>query len=134
MKSLAQRYLTQMMVDLATLKTEDEQGSLLDSIDLVIPHQANKTMVENLAEQAGISRDHLYFNIDRVGNTSAASIIIAIRDAVVDKRIDRPMRIFAPGFGAGAVAGYLVMRVDPAIVCCAAQASVSANEGIEQGV
>ncbi len=78
-------------------------------------------MVEKLAELAGIPRDHLYFNIDRVGNTSAASILIAIRDAVVEKRIDRPMRIFAPGFGAGAVAGLLVMRVDPAIVCCDAQ-------------
>ncbi len=127
-KSLAQRYLTQMMVDLATLKTEDGKGSLIDSIDIVIPHQANKTMVEKLAELAGVPRDHLYFNIDRVGNTSAASILIAIRDAVVDKRIDRPMRVFAPGFGAGAVAGYLVMRVDPAIVCCAAQPCVSIEE------
>ncbi len=133
-KSLAQRYLTQMMVDLATLKSEDGKGSLIDSIDLVIPHQANKTMVEKLAGLAGIPSEHLYFNIDRVVNTSAASILIAIRDAVVDKRIDRPMRIFAPGFGAGAVAGYLVMRVDPAIVCCAAQPTVSVKEGVEQGV
>ena len=109
-KSLAQRYLTQMMVDLGTLKAADGKGSLLDSIDLVIPHQANKTMVEKLAGLAGIPAEHLYFNIDRVGNTSAASILIAIRDAVVDKRIDRPMRIFAPGFGAGAVAGFLVRR------------------------
>ncbi len=127
-KSLAQRYLTQMMVDLGTLKTEDGQGSLLDSIDIVIPHQANKTMVEKLAELAGIPSSHLYFNIDRVGNTSAASILIAIRDAVVDKRIDRPMRLFAPGFGAGAVAGYLVMRIDPAIVCLAAQPCLSVDD------
>jgi hypothetical protein len=35
-----------------------------------------------------------------------------VRDGV----IDRPMRVFAPGFGAGAVAGYVVMRVDPAVV------------------
>jgi acetoacetyl-CoA reductase/3-oxoacyl-[acyl-carrier protein] reductase len=130
-KSLAQRYLTQMMVDLGTLKAADGQGSLLDSIDLVIPHQANKTMVEKLAEQAGIARERLYFNIERVGNTSAASILIAIRDAVVDKRIDRPMRIFAPGFGAGAVAGFLVIRIDPAIVCIAAQPCMSAEEGVE---
>jgi len=130
-KSLAQRYLTQMMVDLATLKSEDGKSSMLDSIDLVVPHQANKTMVEKLAELAGISRDHLYFNIERVGNTSAASILIAIRDAVVDKRIDRPMRIFAPGFGAGAVAGFLVMRIDPAIVCCAVQPAISSEDGVE---
>jgi 3-oxoacyl-[acyl-carrier-protein] synthase III len=58
----------------------------------------------------------LYFNINRVGNTSAASILLAIRDAVRQGRIDRPMRVFAPGFGAGAVGGYVVMRVDPAVV------------------
>ena len=51
-----------------------------------------------------------------MGNTSSASIPIAIHDAVREGKIDRPMRIFAPGFGAGAVAGYLIMRVDPAIV------------------
>ena len=73
-------------------------------------------MVTELARQAGIEPERLYFNIERVGNTSSASIPIAIRDAVRDGIIDRPMRIFAPGFGAGAVAGYVVMRIDPAIV------------------
>ena len=47
---------------------------------------------------------------------TAASIPIAIHDAVRDGAIDRPRRIFAPGFGAGAVGGYAVLRVDPAIV------------------
>jgi 3-oxoacyl-(acyl-carrier-protein) synthase III len=128
-KSLAGRYLVQMMGDLAALKAEDGVTSLMDTIDLVIPHQANKTMVEKLADAAKVPRDHLYFNIERVGNTSAASIPIAIRDAVAEGRIDRPMRIFAPGFGAGAVAGFVVMRVDPAVVCCDAQLSVSVDEG-----
>ena len=121
-----------MMGELAALKAEDGQGALLDTIDLVVPHQANKTMVEKLAASAGITRDRLYFNIERVGNTSSASILMAIRDAVVEKRIDRPMRIFAPGFGAGAVGGFLVMRVDPAIVCCNLQASVSVEESVER--
>jgi 3-oxoacyl-(acyl-carrier-protein) synthase III len=131
-KSLASRYLAQMVGELAALKTEDGQGALLDTIDLVVPHQANKTMIEKLAESAGIPHDRLYFNIERVGNTSAASILLAIRDAVVDKRIDRPMRVFAPGFGAGAVGGFLVMRIDPAIVCCDQQPSVSVEEGVAQ--
>ena len=51
-----------------------------------------------------------------MGNVSAASIPIAIHDAVRDGAIDRPSRIFAPGFGAGAVGGYAVLRIDPAIV------------------
>jgi 3-oxoacyl-[acyl-carrier-protein] synthase III len=57
-----------------------------------------------------------YFNIETVGNTSSASIPIAIEDAVRENVLDRPMRVFAPGFGAGAVGGYVVMRIDPAVV------------------
>ena len=51
-----------------------------------------------------------------MGNTSSASIPLAIHDAVRDGVITRPVRVFGPGFGAGAVAGYAVMRVDPAVV------------------
>src|SRR6266566_1762223 len=116
-QALVGRYLTQMMDELRALPHPDgAPGSLLEAIDLVVPHQANKTMITELARQAGIEPERLYFNIERVGNTSSASIPIAIRDAVRDGIIDRPMRIFAPGFGAGAVAGYVVMRIDPAIV------------------
>jgi hypothetical protein len=47
---------------------------------------------------------------------SAASIPIAVYDAVRDGVITGPVRVFTPGFGAGAVGGYAVMRIDPAIV------------------
>jgi 3-oxoacyl-[acyl-carrier-protein] synthase III len=116
-KSLAKRYLVQMINELKTLpRTDGGEGSLMDALDLVVPHQANKNMVLDLARAAGVSSEHLYFNIERVGNTSSASIMLAIHDAVREGRIDRPMRVFAPGFGAGAVGGYVVMRVDPAVV------------------
>ena len=69
-----------------------------------------------IAGAAGVAPERLYFNIERVGNTSSASIPLAIYDAVAEGVIDRPMRIFAPGFGAGAVGGYVVLRLDPAIV------------------
>jgi 3-oxoacyl-[acyl-carrier-protein] synthase-3 len=116
-KALVKRYLTQMIGELKVLPRPDgEPGSLLDAIDLVVPHQANKTMVVHYAKAAGVPAERLYFDIERVGNTSSASIPIAIHDAVQEGVIDRPMRVFAPGFGAGAVGGYVVMRVDPAIV------------------
>ena len=122
-KALVTRYLKQMTGELAQLPNPDGAGgSLIDAIDLVVPHQANKTMVLSLSEAAGISGDKIFFNIEHVGNTSSASILLAVHDAVVEGRIDRPMRVFAPGFGAGAVGGYVVMRVDPAIL------SVSAEE------
>ena len=119
-KALVQRYLVQMLGELGGLPDPDDlEGSgrtLLESIELVIPHQANKIMILSLAGQAGLSPDQLYFNVERMGNVSAASIPIAVYDAVRDGVITRPVRVFAPGFGAGAVGGYAVMRVDPAIV------------------
>jgi 3-oxoacyl-[acyl-carrier-protein] synthase-3 len=117
-KILAKRYLTQMIGELKAMPHPDGEGTLMDAIDLVVPHQANKNMVLDLAQAAGVPSERLYFNIERVGNTSSASILLAIHDAVREGRIDRPMRVFAPGFGAGAVGGYVVMRVDPAIVSC----------------
>jgi 3-oxoacyl-[acyl-carrier-protein] synthase-3 len=117
-RSLVKRYLGQMLGELRALPHPGGKSgaSLLDAVDLVVPHQANKTMVVSIAEAAGVSADRLYFNIDRVGNTSSASIPIALHDAVQEGVINRPMRIFAPGFGAGAVGGYAVLRVDPAVV------------------
>jgi 3-oxoacyl-(acyl-carrier-protein) synthase III len=116
-KALVRRYLIQMMEELQRLPSPGgDSGALVDAIDLVVPHQANRTMVEQLGGEAGLAPERMYFNIDRVGNVSAASIPIAIFDAVADGVIDRPMRVFAPGFGAGAVAGYGVLRIDPEIV------------------
>lgn len=116
-KALVERYLIQMMGELRALPHPgDDSKAMVEAIDLVVPHQANRTMVIDLAGQAGIPAQSLYFNIDRVGNVSAASIPIAIHDAAQDGVIDRRMRIFAPGFGAGAVAGYAVLWIDPAVV------------------
>ncbi|MFC4950526.1 3-oxoacyl-ACP synthase III family protein [Pseudonocardia sp. GCM10023141] len=114
-KALVARYLAQMIDELGSLPGADG-GSLLESIELIVPHQANKTMILQLAGAAGLSADQLYFNIETMGNVSAASIPIAIFDAVRDKVITAPTRVFAPGFGAGAVGGYAVLTVDPAIV------------------
>src|SRR5262249_43534350 len=112
-KALVKRYLGQMIGELAPLPHPDGAGSLLDAIDLVVPHQANKTMVVALAGGAGVPPERLYFDIDRVGNTSSASIPIALVDAVQEGVIARPMRIFAPGFGAGAGGGELVPPLRP---------------------
>ncbi len=106
---------------------------MMDAIDLIVPHQANKTMVVQLAERAGLSADQLYFDIDEVGNTSSASIPLAIHDAVRDGVITEPVRVFAPGFGAGAVAGYVVLRVDPAVVAVSTP-SVPHEHGAETPV
>jgi 3-oxoacyl-(acyl-carrier-protein) synthase III len=115
-KALVKRYLVQMMGELRALTAPNGTGSLLEAIDIVVPHQANKKMVADMAVAAGLPADRLYFNVEKVGNVSAASIPLAIYDAVREGVIDRPMRVFTPAFGAGAVGGYTVIRIDPAIV------------------
>jgi 3-oxoacyl-(acyl-carrier-protein) synthase III len=116
-KSLVRRYLAQMIDELGAQRDPDDPGrTLLQSIELIVPHQANKTMILNLAGKAGLSADQLYFNVETMGNVSSASIPIAVHDAVRDGVITRPTRVFTPGFGAGAVGGYAVLRIDPAIV------------------
>jgi 3-oxoacyl-[acyl-carrier-protein] synthase III len=116
-KAFVKRYLAQMIDELRRLPAPPgTPGSLLEAVDLVVPHQANRVMVEQAAADAGLSLDRLYFNVGRVGNVSAASIPLAIRDAVADGVISTPVRVFTPAFGAGATAGYAVMRVDPAVV------------------
>lgn len=122
-RALAQRYLIQMLDELRSIPGIHGGEKLIDDINLVVPHQANKTMVTELAVEAGLTPDQLYFNIQRVGNTSAASIPLAIHDAVAEGVIGKPMRLFAPGFGAGAVGGYSILRIDPAIVATVDSAS-----------
>ena len=85
-----QRYLVQMLAELGALPDPDDSGrTLLEGVELIVPHQANKTMILNLADKAGLSADQLYFNVDRMGNVSAASIPIALDDAVRDGAISR---------------------------------------------
>jgi 3-oxoacyl-[acyl-carrier-protein] synthase III len=129
------RYLAQMVGELRQLPGPDgSAGPLLDAIDLVVPHQANKVMVVRAARDASIDADRLYFNLGRVGNTSAASIPLAIWDAVADGVIAKPARVFTPAFGAGATAGYAVMRIDPAIVSPGGPTRLSAGQHAQAGV
>jgi 3-oxoacyl-[acyl-carrier-protein] synthase III len=116
-RNLVRRYITQMLEELRALPHPDGGlGSMMDAIDITVPHQANRMMVTALARDAGLPPERCYFNIETVGNTSSASIPIALHDAVAEGKIDCPLRVFAPGFGAGAVGGYAVLRFDPSIV------------------
>jgi len=114
-KALAGRYLIQMIEELGQ-EPGLNGGTLLEDVELIVPHQANKTMILQLAAKAGVAAEQLYFNIETMGNVSSASIPVAIADAVRDKVITGPTRVFAPGFGAGAVGGYAVLTVDPSII------------------
>jgi 3-oxoacyl-[acyl-carrier-protein] synthase III len=70
-------------------------------IDLMIPHQANIRIIEATAKHAGMPMDKVYVNVDRYGNTSAASVAIALDEAVRTGRVQPGMRVLLVAFGAG---------------------------------
>lgn len=70
-------------------------------IDLIIPHQANVRIVEAAAKRLGIPKEKFYMNIDKYANTSAASIPIALDEAVSQNRIKKGDKIIMIGFGGG---------------------------------
>src|SRR5260370_35605544 len=71
------------------------------AIDLLIPHQANIRIIEATAKHAGVPMDKVYVNVDRFGNTSAASIAIALDEAVKTGRLKPGMVVMLWSVGAG---------------------------------
>ncbi len=76
-------------------------GLSIEDIDLLIPHQANERIIEVAAKQLGISMDKVFVNIAKYGNTSAASIPIALCEAMEEGRCAEGDKIVMVGFGAG---------------------------------
>ncbi len=73
----------------------------LSDIDLIIPHQANTRILKSAARLLGIPLDKFFINVDRYGNTSAASIPIALCEAIEDGRIKDGDNLVLVGFGGG---------------------------------
>jgi len=76
-------------------------GLTAANIDLLIPHQANIRIIEATAKHAGLPMDRVYVNVDRFGNTSAASVAIALDEAVRCGRLEPGMKVMFCAFGAG---------------------------------
>jgi 3-oxoacyl-[acyl-carrier-protein] synthase III len=85
-------------------------GLTAGDIDLLIPHQANIRIIEATAKHAGVPMDKVYVNVDRYGNTSAASIAIALDEAVHTGRLQTGMRVMFVAFGAGFTWASMVVR------------------------
>ncbi|HEU4989621.1 MAG TPA: 3-oxoacyl-[acyl-carrier-protein] synthase III C-terminal domain-containing protein, partial [Gemmatimonadaceae bacterium] len=79
-------------------------------IDLMIPHQANIRIIEATAKHANMPMDKVYVNVDRYGNTSSASIPIALDEAIERGRITEGMTVLLVGFGAGFTWGSMIIR------------------------
>jgi 3-oxoacyl-[acyl-carrier-protein] synthase-3 len=79
-------------------------------VDLLIPHQANIRIIESTAKHAGMPMDKVFVNVDRYGNTSAASIGIALDEAVRTGRVQPGMTILLVAFGAGFTWASMVLK------------------------
>ncbi len=88
----------------------ERAGLTAGDIDLLIPHQANIRIIEATAKHAGMPMDKVYVNVDRFGNTSAASIAIALDEAVKTGRLKPGMVVMLCAFGAGFTWGSMVVR------------------------
>ncbi|MEP6744444.1 MAG: beta-ketoacyl-ACP synthase III [Gemmatimonadota bacterium] len=85
-------------------------GVTADQIDLLIPHQANIRIIEATADHAGIPMEKVMVNVDRYGNTSSASIPLALADAVEQGRVKPGSLLLLVAFGAGFTWGSTVIR------------------------
>jgi 3-oxoacyl-[acyl-carrier-protein] synthase-3 len=94
------RFATRVMVD-ATKQALDKANIPLDELDLLIPHQANARIMDYAAKTLNLPREKVFQNVERYGNTSAASIPIALVEAIEEKRVNPGDHLVMVGFGGG---------------------------------
>jgi 3-oxoacyl-[acyl-carrier-protein] synthase-3 len=90
--------------------TLEEAGVKVSELSLVIPHQANRRIIKALAERLGVPMEKVVVNIDRYGNTSAASVPVALDEARRHGRIRSGDVVLLNAFGAGFAWGAAVVR------------------------
>jgi len=82
----------------------------LSDIDCVVPHQANDRIISAVAKKLGVPKDKIFINIDKYGNMSAASIAVALYEAVLQKKIKKGSNVVLVTFGAGLVTAANVVK------------------------
>ena len=87
-----------------------ETGTTVADVDWFIPHQANKRIIDGSAHKLGIAPGKIVITVDRHGNTSAASIPLALADAVADRRIKRDDLLLFEAMGGGFTWGAALVR------------------------
>ncbi len=109
------RFATRTLATSA-LTAIERAGLQPSDIDLFIPHQANIRIIEAVAKGLDLPMDKMFVNLDRYGNTSAASVPIALAEAVNEGRVAVGDRIVIVAFGAGFTSGAVAIEwtADPA--------------------
>jgi 3-oxoacyl-[acyl-carrier-protein] synthase-3 len=91
----------------------DQAGLTMDDVDWIIPHQANLRIIEAAARDMNVPLDRFIVNIDRYANTSAASIPLALAEAVDSGKVKVDDRILIVSFGAGLTWGAALVQMAP---------------------
>jgi 3-oxoacyl-[acyl-carrier-protein] synthase III len=94
------KFATRVMVSSAQ-KVLDECGLTVEDVDVYVPHQANKRIIDHAAGKLGIPEEKVVVNVDRYGNTSSGSIPLALADAAADGRLREGELVLMTGMGAG---------------------------------
>ncbi len=79
-------------------------------IACVIPHQANMRIIEAVSERLHVGRDKIYVNLDKYGNTSSASVVMALSEAAASGRVKKGDLVLLTTFGAGLVWGSVILE------------------------
>jgi len=106
------KFATRVMAD-AVRRVVTSAGLTIDDVDLIIPHQANDRIIELARRRLQVPPEKVMINIDRYGNTSAASIPLALVDAVEEGRIKSGQHLVLVGFGAGLTWAAGVLHWEP---------------------
>src|SRR3954469_6772227 len=107
--SATYRFATKTLASSA-LKAIDRAGWKPEEVDLFIPHQANIRIIESVAKGLNLSMDKMFVNVDRYGNTSAASVPMALAEAVDSGRVQIGSKIVFVAFGAGLTSGGIALE------------------------
>jgi 3-oxoacyl-[acyl-carrier-protein] synthase-3 len=94
----------------AVVESVQKAGIRLDQVSLIIPHQANLRIIQAIGERMGLPAEKFFVNIDKVGNTSAASVIIAFDHAVKQGRVKKGDYVVLVAFGAGTTLAASVVK------------------------
>ena len=94
------KFATRVLVSSAQ-NVLDECGLTVDDVDVYVPHQANKRIIDHAAGKLGIPEEKVVVNVDRYGNTSSGSIPLALADAAADGRLREGELVLMTGMGAG---------------------------------
>jgi 3-oxoacyl-[acyl-carrier-protein] synthase-3 len=103
------RFATRVMAE-STREAVFDAGLTIRDIDVVVPHQANSRIIEAAARSLKLPMSRVVVNIDRYGNTSTASIPIAMCEAIKAGRVKPGDRVALVGFGAGLTWGAMVLQ------------------------